>query len=683
MEKTIVEKKIDFISRELSCYYRINELLKGHSERTEITFSSIVKILVLLSDTPETIRVTFVVNDEEYYSGHFHEQGFEYKSNILIDGVVSGYISITTANEIREWENNKRKFLKSITKRIGEYLYDRSMRNPDKYFNSDDSFFHSSGNWKKVIEVFKDADPESFRNLTKKMLIKLSLGGVLDIQDVLVHDKTSSESLLKQIHKKSDILDDLEYGFDVFDLAEENINEKELSLSILNWLQEEHFGILVRTLADSASTLHSIIEGISFFHRLAHTDVTISNSMTQSVLVHLLRRLFSENLDFLQVAREYADIHEFNRLVPNIIYPPNSRGQLGGKAAALFLVCSILKKHYLPSERRTIIRTPKTWHISTDGLYHFLYHNRMEDLSEQKYKDINQIEKEYPLITRLFKRAKFPPELMQGLSSAIDNFGDVPLIVRSSSMLESRVYSGFSWRYKSKILTNKGSKAERLEELMSAIAEVYASTFSPGPIQRRIEEGLIDFNEEMGILIQEVVGRRMGNHFMPIISGTASCDLKDLRYPFEIKEKGNISFICGHFTNYAQYMDLVRHIPLSEMGNATLLDEMTREWKDCIALNINNNVMEKVPVPILRGDACDIYHKDRTFLEDTDDYRNAFQLFESQLHEKQILMDLAFALKILQENMKLPVEVEFATNGVELFILECHQKKYPFNRNTK
>ena len=45
---------------------------------------------------------------------------------------------------------------------------------------------------------------------------------------------------------------------------------------------------------------------------------------------------------------------------------------------------------------------------------------------------------------------------------------------------------------------------------MDAIAEVYASIFGPDPTEYRAERGLLDVHEEMGILIQEVVGQKIG-----------------------------------------------------------------------------------------------------------------------------------------------------------------------------
>ncbi len=110
---------------------------------------------------------------------------------------------------------------------------------------------------------------------------------------------------------------------------------------------------------------------------------------------------------------------------------------------------------------------------------------------------------------------------MHGLSAALDDFAGVPVIVRSSSLLEDRVGSAFSGKYKSLFLANQGTKKERLAALLDAVAEIYASMFGPDPIEYRQERGLLDFDEQMGILIQEVVGTRNGKYFFPAFAGVA------------------------------------------------------------------------------------------------------------------------------------------------------------------
>ena len=57
---------------------------------------------------------------------------------------------------------------------------------------------------------------------------------------------------------------------------------------------------------------------------------------------------------------------------------------------------------------------------------------------------------------------------------ALDDFGDKPLIVRSSSLLEDSLGSAFAGKYKSLFVANQGTKRERLEALVDAIVEVYA-----------------------------------------------------------------------------------------------------------------------------------------------------------------------------------------------------------------
>ena len=57
--------------------------------------------------------------------------------------------------------------------------------------------------------------------------------------------------------------------------------------------------------------------------------------------------------------------------------------------------------------------------------------------------------------------------------------------------------------------------------LCDAIAEVYASIFSPDPIEYRAERGLLDLHEEMGIMIQEVVGTQVGRYYLPAFGGVA------------------------------------------------------------------------------------------------------------------------------------------------------------------
>lgn len=176
---------------------------------------------------------------------------------------------------------------------------------------------------------------------------------------------------------------------------------------------------------------------------------------------------------------------------------------------------------------------------------HFLHYNELEEVIEQKYKDIEEIRREYPHIVQIFKNSDFTSDFVNGVSVALDDFGDCPLVVRSSSLLEDQFGAAFSGKYKSLFIANQGTKSERLSALLDAVSEVYASTFGPDPIEYRAERNLLDFHEEMGIMIQEVVGTKIGKYFMPAYAGVAFSN-NEFRWSPRIKrEDGLIRLVPG------------------------------------------------------------------------------------------------------------------------------------------
>ena len=267
--------------------------------------------------------------------------------------------------------------------------------------------------------------------------------------------------------------------------------------------------------------LGEIIEAIE---RYRHTDIDeseLSLSTQKGLRVSLIRRFFSESLDFINVGKNAIMVKDFYDLIGHIIFPPRCHGKLGGKSAGLFLAKKIIDKYAPVDSLLRQVKIPKTWYLTSDWILHFVHHNELEDVLNWKYMEIDQVRQEYPHLVALFKSSSFPSELAKGLSLALDDLGDRPIIVRSSSLLEDRAGAAFSGKYKSLFLGNQGTKDERMAALMDAIAEVYASIFGPDPTEYRAERGLLDVHEEMGILIQEVVGQAIGRYFLPACSGVA------------------------------------------------------------------------------------------------------------------------------------------------------------------
>ena len=78
-------------------------------------------------------------------------------------------------------------------------------------------------------------------------------------------------------------------------------------------------------------------------------------------------------------------------------------------------------------------------------------------------------------IHRRILRGEFPEYIVKQFIDVLDYFGQSPIIVRSSSLLEDNFGNAFAGKYESIFCANQGRRYQRLEGFISAIRCVYAS----------------------------------------------------------------------------------------------------------------------------------------------------------------------------------------------------------------
>jgi hypothetical protein len=194
---------------------------------------------------------------------------------------------------------------------------------------------------------------------------------------------------------------------------------------------------------------------------------------------------------------------------------------MGGKAAGMLLAYKILlpflEKH--DPEMEEYIRVPDTWYLNSGVFSEFLDRNNLYLFHTFKYKDREEIEREFDHIEEKFRYAAFAPEVLDDFRKILEEIGEHPIIIRSSSLLEDNFGLAFSGKYLSVFLTNQGDLETRLTRFIGGLKRVFASTFGPDPILYRMDHGLLDFDERMAMVVQKVVGRRFGDYFFPFVSG--------------------------------------------------------------------------------------------------------------------------------------------------------------------
>ncbi len=103
----------------------------------------------------------------------------------------------------------------------------------------------------------------------------------------------------------------------------------------------------------------------------------------------------------------------------------------------------------------------------------------------------------------------------------LEYFGQSPIIVRSSSLLEDAYGNAFSGKYESVFLANQGTPKERLDGFLEAVRRVYTSTMNQEALAYRAHWGLLERDEQMAVLVQRVSGSVYGEMVLPSVAGVA------------------------------------------------------------------------------------------------------------------------------------------------------------------
>jgi len=696
-------------AKELNCMYAVEEILQHTDSSMENVFIKIVSVIPTGMQYPEKCMVKIVYQDFAYQSADFKETPCFISEDITVQDRVVGWIKVYYREDKSDKDqvsflDEEKRVLNSIAKRLGHYIMYQKMRLIYSQMESTKQVIseQKSGAWHTILDLLKRTDPDIFTRISRKMLNFLIWRGVKEAEQLLPEFvpvlRYGDHDILGEINsplQKRAMEDSYLLSQKVFQVAQEHLDDDQILTLIQDWVKQDKTSFLVRTASSINSSLSEINEAIRRYFKIAPEGLELAPSARIGVRASLIRRFFSDQLEFVSLAKNFVRISDFHDLIQHLICPQGSHGKLGGKSAGLFLARRILKYQEDKDDILSDIKVPQTWYITSDAMIQYMHHNGLEELLEQKYKPIDDIRKEYPHVIMLFKNSHFPTELVQGISMALDDFGNTPLIVRSSSILEDRLGSAFSGKYKSLFLANQGGKNERLAALLDAIAEVYASTLGPDPMQYRSERGLIDFHEEMGIMIQEVVGQQVGDYYLPAYAGVAFSN-NEFRWSPRIKrEDGLIRMVPGLGTRAVDrlsddYPILIAPGQPGLRANVSIEERVRYSPQKVDVLNLKANKFETIDVKTLLKEAGDQYPivekivsiYEHNHLREPFGFNINFDEDDSVVTFDGLIKDTPFVkkiysiLKTLQNTLATPVDIEFASDGNNFYLLQCRPQSY-------
>ncbi len=263
---------------------------------------------------------------------------------------------------------------------------------------------------------------------------------------------------------------------------------------------EQRTGIWNRTFLEAAHALHP------------EDRQELNHVRMGRLFQQMLRRAVSRDERVLQLLEKYLtpqDILEVERRMVGT-------GLIGGKSVGMLLARAILRN--AGKRWQDLLEPHDSFYIASDVFYTFLVTNGMWS-TRQRQRDPKRFLEGAEAARQGILRGRFPDFIEQQLGNMLDYFGQSPFIVRSSSLLEDNFGNAFAGKYESVFCVNQGPRHKRLEDLLSAVRTIYASSLSEKALRYRAQRGLLDKDEQMALLVQRVSGSLHGHLFFPHVAG--------------------------------------------------------------------------------------------------------------------------------------------------------------------
>jgi hypothetical protein len=225
--------------------------------------------------------------------------------------------------------------------------------------------------------------------------------------------------------------------------------------------------------------------------------------------------LLGQHPEFNRLADTYLRLEDLLAIRERLI----GSGRIGGKAAGMLVARRILRCDAGETDFAQVLEDHDSFYIGSDVFFSFLVQNDLFRGRLQLSRQGTLSAEEFAALEQRFLEGRFPPEVMDQFRSVLEYYGQAPIIVRSSSLLEDSFGNAFAGKYRSEFCANQGDPEARLAAFLRAVKLVYASALNPDALAYRRRRGLGETDELMAILVQRVSGRPHGRYFFPPLAG--------------------------------------------------------------------------------------------------------------------------------------------------------------------
>jgi pyruvate,water dikinase len=448
---------------------------------------------------------------------------------------------------------------------------------------------------------------------------------------------------------------------------------------------------IINTVPDSTAPWNSIYRKLAQYK---DSDIDSANAAPEIGVLkrELSRMMVGNHVKLNKLSDCYLRVEDIFNIRERLI----GSGQIGGKAAGMLLARRVLAKVQSRFNFSEILEEHDSFYIGSDVFFTFLVNNNLFRLRLQLSKNPQISREEFADVERAFIEGQFPKETLEQFQELLDYYGEAPIIVRSSSLLEDSFTNAFAGKYRSEFLVNQGTPEERLEAFLQALKLVYASALNPDVLSYRKKHNLTETDEQMAILVQRVSGIPYKEFFFPSLAGVGFS--KNL-YAWTSRidpAKGMIRLVFGLGTRAVNRVagDYPRIIAVSnpelrpEIGvkiakySQRIVDVLNLSTNEFSTLTLNNLIGgNNYPnLNLFVSSIADGYVQDITSVKKVD--RDTVLTFNNLIKRTSLIEIIGEILMQLEKAWGQPVDIEFTAQidpkgKVKINLLQCRSLQLP------
>ena len=380
----------------------------------------------------------------------------------------------------------------------------------------------------------------------------------------------------------------------------------------------------------------------------------------------ILRMAVTRDPKHLELAQKFFDLADLLNIRKRMI----GTGLISGKALGMLLARAILDKSGVLWRGR--LEAHDSFFIGSDVFYTYLVQNGCW-WDRHKLKDPElYIDRAEEAQERMLS-GSFPEYIKKQFIEMLNYFGQSPIIVRSSSLLEDNFGNAFPGKYESVFCTNQGTPIERLESFIAAVRTIYASSMSREALHYRARHGLLEKEEQMALIVQRVSGTTYGSLFFPHLAGVA------YSYNPYVWDKaidpaaGVMRLVFGLGTRAVDhtYHDYTRIVALNEPFKRPESAEGIRKFSQhrvdvldlragqLVSSNVDDIVKEVPEVPI------SIFSSYDESLPPEKARLAPVLTFDPLLTNTEFIQDMRLLIQTLRDALHYPFDIEFTANFLD------------------